>query len=75
MDKEKEILGRLSRPKNHLSMKVVSFRLTLEEWKDLRRAAISSGMTMTDWLRDRLTEYKEYARKQGFWEDSLSRED
>lgn len=64
---------KLKRPKEK-NNKVVNFRLKEKEWEDLRRCAIVSGLTMVDWLRMSVQEYKKKAIKAGTWTEKTERD-
>lgn len=62
---------RFARPKK--DKVVVSFRLGENEYNDLRRCAVSANLTMTDWLKWQIEEFKQAAIKRGEWDESINR--
>ena len=65
-------MARLGRPK---PQKVVSmtFRLSENEYSDLRRCAIGTGGTMADILRDAIRKTKRRLKEAGEWPDTAER--
>ena len=66
-------MAKLGRPKVQKT-KTVSFRLSLAEWENLRRAAIAEDMTMVDFLRACVKKCKRKHKNAGTWPDAVDRE-
>jgi hypothetical protein len=63
---------RLGRPKQ-LRPKFFSCRLTEQEYDDLRRCAILTGLSATDFLRDCIKKCKRNAKAKGTWPETIDR--
>ena len=54
--------------------KNICFRLTLQEYQDLRRAAIAEGCSMADILRQAVQRLKRKHKQAGTWPETAERE-
>ena len=54
--------------------KNICFRLTLQEYQDLRRAAIAEGCSMADILRQAVQQLKRKHKQAGTWPETAERE-
>ena len=54
--------------------KNICFRLALQEYQDLRRAAIAEGCSMVDILRQALQRLKRKHKQAGTWPETAERE-
>lgn len=64
---------RLGRPRAK-AIKTATFRLKEAEWEDLKKCAIHSDLTMADWLRGQVKNYKRLCQRRGDWPETADRE-
>lgn len=66
-------MARLGRPKNQCS-RTANFKVTEQEWQDLRKCAIAEGITMVDFLRQAIKRCKRKHQTAGTWPETAERE-
>lgn len=65
-------MARLGRPQVKRE-RCASFRLTQQEWGDLRKCAIAENCSMVEYLRDCIRKTKRVHKSHGTWPDTVER--
>lgn len=71
--KEVMDMAKLGRPALK-KIKTASFRVSEQEWADLRRCAIAEDVTMVEWLRHQIKKCRRYHKTKGDWPEEIDRE-